>query len=119
MAAIVYVDDELMLCRVFERILQRHSVEVLTFTEPREALAYIRTHPVLVIVCDYRMPSLSGLELLAQIEDDIPFILVSGDLEIAAQVRGNPRVTRVLSKPFRPETLNAVIADALAARPAG
>ena len=107
--AILYIDDEAMLCRVFQRVLDGCGAPIVTFTDPELALAYTREHPVAAIVCDYRMPGLSGLELLERLEIEVPFVLISGDIGIAPIVQSNPRVTAVLAKPFQPEALLALL----------
>jgi CheY-like chemotaxis protein len=107
--AVLYIDDEPLLCRVFHRILDRRGAPIVTFTDPELALAYAHANPIAVIVCDYRMPNLNGLELLARLELDVPFFLVSGDISISPPGAVGPRVTGVLAKPFQPETLLALL----------
>lgn len=105
---IVYIDDEPMLCRVFQKILTDRGASAVTFTDPEAALAYLRDHEVAAVICDYRMPMITGLQVLDRVAEGVPFFLVSGDLGITAS-RGNARVTGVLTKPFRPETLLEMI----------
>jgi CheY-like chemotaxis protein len=105
MSCVVYVDDEPALCRVFRLILRRTGATVHAFTNPVEALAFIEQTAVDVIISDYRMPEMTGLELLGCIDRDVPFFMVSGELSIEALVTDEPRVTAVLVKPFRPEEL--------------
>jgi len=119
--AVVYIDDEPALCRatrmVFE--LMEIPVPIETFTDPFAALEFIRIQHVLLVICDYRMPGLSGLELLERIERDIPFYVVSGDLDVTRWTDGNPRVTGVLAKPYRPERLLEIVHAHLAPPPGG
>lgn len=112
---VAYIDDEPMLCRVFERLLTRSGLSVVTFTDPLKALEYLRDHDVPVVVCDYRMPELTGLEVLDALEHRRPFFLVTGDLAVASLVAGDSRVTGLLTKPFQPELLLSAIREALAA----
>jgi len=107
--ALVYIDDEAMLCRVFQRIFEDCGALVVTFTDPELAIAYANANPVAAIVCDYRMPTLNGLEVLDRLEVEVPFFLISGDIAIASLVQRNPRVTHVLPQPFRPEDLIALL----------
>lgn len=109
---VVYVDDERSLCRVFEMILGARGVPIVTFTDATEAVAYLTANAVAIVFCDYRMPKLSGLDVLAQMGQSVPFYLVSGDLDAAgcANVAG---VTGVLAKPFRAEALIALVAEHL------
>ncbi|MBS1122192.1 MAG: Fis family transcriptional regulator [Deltaproteobacteria bacterium] len=116
---IVYIDDEPLLCSVFQRILEGSGASVVTFTDPEHALAYVGSHPIAVVVCDYRMPMISGLDVLARVEASVPFILISGDIAIASLVARNPRVTHFLYKPFQPETLLALLGPYLPPSTAG
>jgi CheY-like chemotaxis protein len=102
---VLYVDDEPVLCRVFERVLRRTGADVRTFTDPEAALAFLDEHPVAAVVCDYRMPGMTGLEVLERVSEGVPFFLVSGDLGITERVADLPRVTGVFAKPFQPEAL--------------
>jgi len=43
--AILYIDDEAMLCRVFHRVLDGCGAPIVTFTDPELALAYTREQP--------------------------------------------------------------------------
>ncbi len=108
MSVFVYIDDEEMLCRVFGRVIRSLGVPVKTFTDPHLALEYIGHNDVLAVICDYRMPRLHGLDVLARIERDVPFILVSGDL-VGDVIAAHPRLTKVLAKPFKPEELIEVL----------
>lgn len=102
---IVYVDDEPLLARAFGLLLARRNLAVATFTDARAALAFIQANDVRAIVSDYRMPGMTGLELLDRIEKDVPFLLLTGDLEVERLARGRARVMGVLGKPFTPEDL--------------
>ncbi len=108
MKPVVYIDDEELLCRVFKRVLASCGSPVVTFTEPEAAIAYIHEHPPAVVICDYRMPSLTGLQVLERLAPGIPFYLVSGNLGVAS-LRSHPGVTGALTKPFRPEALLDIV----------
>lgn len=113
-APIILIDDEALICRVFGLALRKLGRLVVTFTDPRAAIAHIASseRPCLVI-CDYRMPGLTGLEVLEQLPDDLPFLLISGDLlasETAAHRRG---VTAFLQKPVRLDELLATVSPLL------
>jgi len=103
---IVYIDDEPLLCRVFKKIFEKAGVAVVTFTEPAAAIAYLREHPTLIVICDFRMPAMTGLDVLEHVPLGTPFFLVSGDLALTL-ANADPRVTGILTKPFRAEDLLA------------
>lgn len=104
---VVYIDDEPMLCRAFSAILMQRGIAVTTFTDSVAAIAHINSHPTALVICDYRMPRLSGLDVRAQIPDDIPFYLVSGELDVP--MREGVKVSGILTKPFRIERLVEIV----------
>jgi two-component system, NtrC family, C4-dicarboxylate transport response regulator DctD len=114
-APVVYIDDEPALCRVFEMILGERGLAIVTFTDAGAAVEYLRTHEAAVVVCDLRMPSMSGLDVLARLERPVPFYLVSGSLELA-DFAERPGVTGVLEKPFPAEVLLEIVARHVAGR---
>ena len=118
-ATVVYIDDEPALCRATKMVFELMAIPaaVETFTDPFAALEFIRANDVLLVICDYRMPKLGGLELLERIERDIPFYVVSGDLDVSRWTDENPRVTGVLTKPYNLERLSEIVRSHL--EPAG
>lgn len=108
MSLVVYIDDEPALCRVFEMLVGPMGIPFRTFTNPEEAVAFIASHGIAVVLCDLRMPKMSGAQVLDQIDPSIPFYMVTGDLD-TTQWEEDPRVSGVLSKPYRPETLLDVV----------
>lgn len=115
MSSVVYIDDEAMLCRVVSMVLRRIDVQVATFTDAEEAVAHVTDSAPDLVICDYRMPKMNGLEVLAALPDAIPFVLVSGDLNHGDL--SNEGVTAVLAKPFRPDQLNALVSGLLDLKP--
>lgn len=119
---VVYVDDEPSLCRIFALRMQSLGIVVETFTEPLEAVAYVNAHPVACVLCDYRMPRLSGLDVLERIERDVAFYLVTGDIAMDDEVAASPRLQGILHKPVCFEEIAALVrpggvqGDASAAR---
>ena len=75
------VDDEELYRRALERILKRAGHEVTAARDGREALACITSEPFDLVLCDVKMPGISGLELVRQIQEfqpDLPAIVVTG-----------------------------------------
>ncbi|MBL8924502.1 MAG: response regulator [Myxococcaceae bacterium] len=107
---IIVIDDEPMICRVSSLSLRGLGREVLTFTDPLKALAWLADAPEApcVVVCDYRMPGLTGLEVLERLPQSVPFVLMSGDL---FDVDGDDaRIAAFLAKPLQPsELMDAVM----------
>jgi two-component system C4-dicarboxylate transport response regulator DctD len=106
---IVYIDDEPMLCRAFSAVLGAMNIPVETFTDAAAALAHIDANDVAAVFCDYRMPAMTGLDVLERVRGGVPFFLVSGDSDVVASVASNARVSGVLSKPYRAGELLAMV----------
>jgi response regulator RpfG family c-di-GMP phosphodiesterase len=106
---------------------QRHSVShllhrnyrVLRAHSAAEAVALLAQHAVEIIMTDQRMPEITGVEMLQKIKSQYPEairILFTGyaDLNSVIAAINQGHVYRYLSKPWQPEELEAVVADAAA-----
>lgn len=111
---IVIVDDEPVLVRIWSRVLARTGAPVAGFTDPQRALAYIRDNDVALVLCDHRMPGMTGLELLSKLDKDVAFYIVSGDLALQEE-QSRDRLRGIIGKPVRPEDLLALAERHLAA----
>ena len=61
---IVVVDDEPTIVRMCVQVLQSKGHTVHGFTRADEALAHLTSQTAELLVVDYRMPELSGLEFI-------------------------------------------------------
>jgi len=80
---VMYVDDDEALVFLVKRLLTRRGYQVSTFTNPRQAIASLRTDASAcdLLVTDYNMPGYSGVELLRDVKalrPDLPVALASG-----------------------------------------
>lgn len=108
---ILYVDDELALCRLVEHSLVRCGYEGITCVDPVEALKVFIDDPTSfsAVITDFTMPKMSGLELAAEIRKvapEMPVIITTGftgslDFE-GLKLSG---MTDVLAKPFTMQRL--------------
>jgi len=111
---ILIVDDDSRLLEALYSLLTFADFAVVTGKDGEEGLALCkREHPD-VVVSDYMMPALDGLELCAEMQADpetkgIPFILMSSSPPPA----GTPQPHRVLKKPFEADTLMTAVAEAI------
>ena len=66
--AVIYLDDEEINLLLFKEMFKR-DFEVFTTTYPEEALEYLRSHDVEFVFTDQRMPLMTGVEFLKELEE--------------------------------------------------
>jgi len=103
-AMIFVVDDDTLLLELAATILQPLGFDVRTFSDPEKALAEYPAAKPAVLVTDYAMGTMNGLDLLRECKRINPrqkTILVSGtvDEKIYADVQSKP--DRFLAKPYQ------------------
>ena len=109
---ILVVDDDPSLRELLAEFLERGGFEVRTAQDGRAGLnALDRCHFDLILT-DYRMPAMTGIEMAAVIRrsDTVtPIILITGDFyELDLEMVARAGITRVLPKPIKlNELLNA------------
>ena len=77
MKHIIFVDDDANLLRGLKRGLYplRNEWQMTFCNTPQEVLEHIENNPVDVVVSDFRMPGMSGHQLLSQIQKEHPAII--------------------------------------------
>jgi CheY-like chemotaxis protein len=80
---VLFLDDNKELVSAMERTLPRHGYRVSGHTVAEAALDAVRAAPreYDLIVTDYKMPRLSGLDVareLSRIRPDLPVVIISG-----------------------------------------
>ncbi|MEY4512923.1 MAG: hypothetical protein RLZZ450_5045 [Pseudomonadota bacterium] len=109
-------DDEAALA--LAAALEGAPYEVRTARSAAEALEALDREDIQVVVSDEWMPGMRGVELLAQVAKEYPYIvriLLTGDPQLDAAVRAinEGEIFRFLTKPCSPSTLDNVIREAL------
>lgn len=113
---VLFVDDEERILRTLA-VLFRARCDVLTTTDPQEALRLLSERSVHVIISDQRMPQMLGAELLARAREISPHtirILLTGysDLDAAIEAVNAGEIWRYLSKPWTVESIQNTVRDA-------
>jgi FixJ family two-component response regulator/HPt (histidine-containing phosphotransfer) domain-containing protein len=83
-ARIFHVDDEVQICEVIKLMLETDGHQVTSFLSGEEMLKCLKPGQVDIVISDFRMPNMTGNEVLRavkKIDPDIPTILLSGFLE--------------------------------------
>ncbi len=119
MANILVVDDEdTVRNNLFELFAIQHTCHMAATAE--QALTYLSVEQYDVVVTDYQMPGLSGLDLLAHVKDtqkNTPVILISGlsNKERAEELIEMGAFDYVV-KPFTLSEIEKVVNSAIAHR---
>ncbi|WP_326914938.1 response regulator [Sphingopyxis chilensis] len=108
---ILLVDDEDSVRASTAAMLEDMGHRVIPADNGQAALRAIRSQPFDIVVTDYLMPGMSGLELAAEarkVRADMPILMITGFADLAADTATH--VIR-LSKPFRAAELARAIRD--------
>ncbi len=116
---ILVADDESHILNVVSLKLRNAGFEVLTASDGQEALELAQSeHPDLLIT-DYHMPQMSGLELCQKLQQDpatkkIPAIMLTArGYDLEPKDTQESGIWRMLSKPFSPRNLLTAVNEVL------
>lgn len=114
---ILVVDDEPLVGRAVVRMLMKLGHRVTLTYGPEEALDAFRADATIeVVLTDYTMPGMSGIELAPKMYEirPIPVLLTTGNAErLSDPVLREAHVLRILSKPYGTTELSEALAAAL------
>jgi len=116
---VLIVDDEIHIVHVVAIKLRNNGFEVISAQNGRDAFELACEQKPDVIVTDFQMPVMTGLELVEKLRrqpttKDIPVVMLTarGFAIEDEQVR-DLRISEFLSKPFSPKELLKCIEDIL------
>jgi two-component system response regulator MprA len=111
MATILVADDDQKLLKMVRRTLIYEGFQVVTAENGREALAKLEVEPPDLLVLDWMMPELDGLELLHRLRragDAVPVLMLTARDAVEDRVQGlDGGADDYLVKPFAPSELLA------------
>lgn len=108
---ILVCDDEPHIVHVVAAKLRNAGFEVLTASDGAEALSAAQQHRPDLVITDYQMPFLSGLELCTKLREDenlcdTPAIMLTArGFSLGDGVLEGTNVRRLLAKPFSPRAV--------------
>lgn len=114
---LLLVDDEPNVLSSLQRCLRREGYIIHLANSGVEALDCLAKHPIMVVVSDQRMPSMTGSELLARVKEKWPHtlrIMLSGYSEVQSLVEtiNEGAAWKFLFKPWDDDALRARIREA-------
>ena len=117
MATILYVDDDPTIGLLLEDTLLRAGHRAVGARNVPQALQALSHGEIELIISDFKMPGMTGLEFLTHLREeayDIPLIMVTGYASIEHAVQAiKAGAADYITKPVRPEQLEHAVAKAL------
>lgn len=114
MARILVVEDEELVRRMIQAALKQRGHRVDVCADGEEAFGRLQMSEYDVLITDYRMPRMTGLELIRSLDSSIPTILMSSNTpEELALTDKDLAGLEFLRKPFGLTDLYAAIARAM------
>ena len=113
---VLLLDDEPIVGRRLKPALDKIGCHVEVFENPREAVARIDQKDFDIVVTDIRMEEMDGIQVLEYVQKKCPrtkVIMITGyaKVELAREAMGKG-VFDFIAKPFRPDDLRRIIANA-------
>ena len=118
---IVLVDDEVMVTRTLETLLKLEGLkDTESFNDPFEALEYLKINQCELIISDFIMPKMEGIEFLSRakklpLQEDTTQILLTGyaDKENAIKAINEVGIFKYIEKPWNNDDLVLNIKNAI------
>src|SRR5579862_5262403 len=93
MNRVVVIDDYEPALKVYATVIKRLlGSDVVPFSNPREAMQYIATMTPSLIILDYNMPEINGVQFTVNVRNStklrgVPIIMCTGSNDLAVQSR--------------------------------
>jgi two-component system alkaline phosphatase synthesis response regulator PhoP len=116
---VLIVDDEIHIVHVVAIKLRNNGYEVISADNGAEAFELACSEKPNIIVTDYQMPVMTGMELVEKLRQheetkDIPIIMLTArSFAISKEQQEQLQISGCLSKPFSPRELLENIEDIL------
>jgi two-component system, chemotaxis family, chemotaxis protein CheY len=118
---ILVVDDFATMRKIVRNVLKQiNQTDVAEAENGKAALAVLRAEQIGLIISDWIMPEMTGIDFLRACKEDpdlkrIPFVMVTAEAQkesVIEAIKGG--VDNYIVKPFTPDKLQAAINQAMA-----
>jgi len=114
---ILVVDDELAVLKILQKILTKEGFTVFSATGVSEALKILETADINLVITDYKMPRISGLDLVRHIRENCrntDVLMITGHPTIEGAIKAvKTGADEYLSKPFTAQELMVAVNNTL------
>ncbi|MEO5338274.1 MAG: sigma-54 dependent transcriptional regulator [Magnetospirillum sp. WYHS-4] len=114
---VLVIDDEVRSLEAIRRVLA-DEFEVLTARDGAAAIGYLENELVQAVLCDQRMPDITGVEFLTAVRErwpDAVRMIISGHTDSLDIIAGlnEAGIYRYITKPWEPDALLGAVRDAV------
>ena len=117
MEKILVIDDDKLVRKVFKLTLSKEGYDVLEAEDGMQGLQLIKTENPDLVLTDFQMPGINGLEVIAEITRlklNIPVIMLTGYGDVSLTIKSIQKgAFEFLEKPTKPEVLKSTVRKAL------
>jgi len=117
-ARILFIDDERPMRDMFERLFQDSDYEILLARNGTEGLEMFSKEKMHLVITDYSMPGLNGMDVLREVRarnPNVPVILITAYATIETAVEAiKEGAYDYMTKPFDPDAIEITVKNALA-----
>jgi formate transporter len=118
--SMLIIDDDTAVLASCQRIFTEEGFKVTTTTNPSEGIELATNNQYTVVLCDWHMPELDGMDVVTKLETDAPdsaVVMISGYPSVGRATEAMQRgVMDYLPKPFTPEEITEAVQKSIAAK---
>lgn len=116
--AILFVDDEPSILNALSRLLMDEKYSILTANSGQDGLALLEKQAVQIVISDFRMPGMNGVEFLSEVRKrwpDTVRIVLSGyaDSSVIVSAINEGQVYKFIPKPWNNDDLRVTISNSV------
>jgi DNA-binding NtrC family response regulator len=117
---VLIVDDEQAICQLISHLLEQEGFVPLVALDGKTALQQLRAASPDMLIVDFKLPDLDGLEILRQakaLDEDLPVVILTAHAKVHGAVEAmRAAAFDYLAKPYDHQELIRVVHRALAER---
>jgi CheY-like chemotaxis protein len=118
---VLIADDDPAICTLIETVLKKGPYEIVIRNDAESALVALgREAPFDIVICDFMLPGISGIDLIERLRADsrtehVPILMISGHTNYAMDGRAKTAGANIfLNKPFTISQLRTAVNSLLA-----
>ena len=117
---VLVADDDPAICTLIDTVLKKGPYQIVTCNDAESALVAVqRDSEFDIIICDFMLPGISGIDLIERLRSDrrtkrVPILMISGHTNYAMDGRARTAGANMfLNKPFTISQLRTAVMQLL------